>query len=693
MKSPRGFTWILGVLLVTAGAFGAQTAAAPADTAKGAATAPVLDVTQADENNTTVQQRDPDVVEDDSDPGELRNWLSDRMAGRLSESSIQLSEGEYEQADRLIGDEYNELLSKYVDVAGETGAADTDAGQALNETVTQQRSYTELVTEYREVYQEYQAAVDAGNESRARELARRLRDLASQIEGIEVDLQASYESLSETTGADMEDASASVNETTETISGEVEAVVADEFTNTSISATATPGSFSTPLQITGRLTAPDGDLPASPVTVRVADKHFQVDLNASGAFTLAYQPVTMASGSQQLPVEFFPSNESVFLGSQTSTVTTVEPITPSVSIDSAPTAVAYGERVPVRGRVVADGVGVPDTPVVVRVGDVGVASTRTNATGGFAVSPTLPPGVTVNASTVSVIAGENGTAIAEETEQREVTVRETATTISVDAAHSAKSVTLTGRLRAEQDRPVGGQPVAVSVNGVAVETVQTNASGHYETQVPASALANDTVSVSVTFDGTGLNLASASATTTVNRSAGGLPGFVADQRAPPWWLLLLFVVSLAGSGYAIRRYLRMDRSGETGDADEHDHQSDPGGGPAADETPRVIQDRLSTAQARLADGDAGAAVRLLYPAVRSALGDQESGAQTNWEFYRSVVDDVDNETARTLRTVTEAYEQVVYAGSAPSTAEVRSLVAEVRDVVEDGDRVAYPSGP
>ncbi|MDL0119419.1 DUF4129 domain-containing protein [Halobacterium salinarum] len=604
---------------------------------------------------------------------------------------VQLSQGEYERANQLVGDEYDDLLSKYVDVAGETAEADTEVAKSLNETATQQRSYTELLAEYQSLYKEYQTAIDAGDEPRARELARQLQQLAAQIDGVTANLTASYNSLSEMTGADLEDATTSVGETTDQVSTEVEDVVEAEFTTTSVSATATAGGFNDPLRVTGQLNTPDSRVPSSPVTIRVGGQRFQTDLNASGGFTINYRPVTVTSGPQQLPIEFVPANESALLGSRTTTAATVEPIKPSLSVASTPTTVGYGDRIPVRGRVVSDGVGVPDTPVAVQVGGSTLVAIRTNATGGYTTSATLPANIPVNVSTMTVVAGENGTAITPASERRTVQVNETATTVSVDVEESAKSVLLSGQLRTEERKPIAARSVAVSVNGVAVETVRTDASGHYSARVQASELGNGSASVNIAFDGSGLNLESASVSVIVDGSTGGSPGFISGSRLPPWWLLLAFAGSIVGLGYASRQYLQ---DGHTESVDDDDNARAPSGKhePKPDQSQIVVQDQLSTAQAKLTEGDSETAIRLAYPALRASISQQESDAQTNWEFYRSVVDEVNSETASTIRAVTETYEEAVYAGSSPGVDDARSVVEAVREIAEDSDRVAYPNG-
>jgi hypothetical protein len=252
---------------------------------------------------------------------------------------------------------------------------------------------------------------------------------------------------------------------------------------------------------------------------------------------------------------------------------------------------------------------------------------------------------------------------------------------------------LSGQLQTRAGLAVGNQSIVVSVNDVVVDVVETNASGQYRSQIRGTQLGNESVPIRVSFEGSGTNLASASVTTTVQPGVEGLPGFIAEERTPPWWLLGAFAVALCGLGYASWRYIqRREQRDESGSGSG---TADVPGAASAESTDSSegVEDRVLAAESEIEADNPGAAVRLVYPALRAMIGEQTPTAQTNWEFYRTIVDEVDEETANTLRAATEAYEEVVYADGRPDRETVEEIVADLRRIVEESNRVAYPGGP
>ena len=70
---------------------------------------PTDDPPGGNETTTVVQHRNPDERSQDGDIEQVRAWLVGQLSGRLGDSTLQLSQGEYEQARRFLGDDYDAM--------------------------------------------------------------------------------------------------------------------------------------------------------------------------------------------------------------------------------------------------------------------------------------------------------------------------------------------------------------------------------------------------------------------------------------------------------------------------------------------------------------------------------------------------------------------------------------------------------
>jgi len=169
-----------------------------------------------------------------------------------------ISQAEYDQARSLLGDEYDETLSQYVTVAGET--EQEESAEAFQ---TAQEDAAELATlreEFETTRAEYEEAVDDGDTERARQLARELARLAEEIDGVTVRLDEQLATVENTTGSDL----SAVRDDIETIrlstAETASAATRAEFTETTITANATPAEFSfqNATRITGTIQMSNG---------------------------------------------------------------------------------------------------------------------------------------------------------------------------------------------------------------------------------------------------------------------------------------------------------------------------------------------------------------------------------------------------------------------------------------------------
>ncbi|WP_231587977.1 glycoside hydrolase family 27 protein [Halostagnicola sp. A56] len=161
--------------------------------------------------NESVPHQNPDEYDDEVDAGSTASWLENQLSNRLEDSSIALSDGQYELAQEFVDEEYEEQFEQYVDVEESSEGTDATAegnnspSELFNESGQEQQQYATHLSEYNETREEYDDAVAAGDDERARNLARELNVLAAEIEDSSGELAHLYENLSVVVERDFSD--------------------------------------------------------------------------------------------------------------------------------------------------------------------------------------------------------------------------------------------------------------------------------------------------------------------------------------------------------------------------------------------------------------------------------------------------------------------------------------------------------
>jgi hypothetical protein len=644
-------------------------------------------------NSTTTppHQENPDKVGENGDTDAMAEWLSSRLSERLGNSTLQISQGQYEDAQGVLGDEYNDTLAKYIDVAGETDT-ETDDQQVtwFKEARTTQSEYGQTVSEYQETYEAYKAARQNGNDGRARELARELRTLSTDLDRLSSSLIGSYQNLSETSEYSFQNETEVITNQTQTITQQTEAATTDVFTETSITLDAeSQGSFVDPIQITGRVSA-NGSVPTSGlVRIRIHDQVFETDVGNNGSFQFSYNPLTVPTGEIDGVVAYIPVPDGVYLGSEAAMRLNVTQTEPALEVAEAPSTVRFQEPITVSGRVTAGGRAVPNTTVRLHLAGRQIAQIQTNTSGYYQFSPGLPGQIEPGAHQLTVHAGAAGTALLPTTKQTSLTVTETETSLTISTTHRNDSIQVRGRLKSIDGVGIPNQSITITRNGSVLQSLQTNASGQITSTIEAPRVnqQNVTVSVGAAFDGSGTNLQSTNATTTVVIPGRG-PLSVLGLPLPFLALAGSGLLGLAAVSYAVMRYRSStaesaaDSSAESAPTPtSSDSIPDSGRGReegAATPVAADVAEQLATAATHLDDDAVEPAVRALYSAVRSAYAPDDEVARTHWEFFSTVSDDLPPEARATLRAVTEVYEGVQFADNPPTPNEVADLLTEAR---------------
>ncbi|SFK64987.1 hypothetical protein SAMN04487950_0382 [Halogranum rubrum] len=647
------------------------------------------------QNNSTVQHENPDSANQDGNLDAVESYLARILAERLGDSSIQLNQGEYEQARQLVGDDYSKNLEKYIDVAGDTGNERT--ADRFEETQETQQGYTDTVQNFRQTYDEYQEAKQNGNEQRARELARELNTLAQRSNRQSTQLNESYTALSNQTGADFTDAQESVDEIQQNISTQEQSVLEEEFTPTTLAVDAEPStiSFREPLQVSGQLTTEDGSaLADQTIRLETAGRNVTTTTDADGEFSLTYRPTVLPLSTENVTVRYVPEASSIYLGANETVDVSVSQTDATLQVTESPTAVAYGDELTVTGSVAVDDVAVADAPLIVSVGSTPIATTRTTSEGGFQVETTLPANVSAGSQELRVRLSGQDRAVTATPATTPIQIEETPTSLTVDANNSSsRSVTVAGQFQTADGRPLSGHELEFVVDGTLVGTTTTASEGRYRTQlqIPKQQLSGEATAVQITavYTGERTNLASTRAKTLVTVTTAGNGDvantfFPGDDSSVLYWIGggLAVVLLLAGGGLL---YLRRTTAEPTQPTDTEDTFATTPDQP--DSTLEADQSLLELAQTRVASGETKTAIEAAYEALRARFAAPLglSSAATHWELYRAYQAQIGEHTT-TLREFVERYERATYGRDAPSPDEASEAVSLSSTVLESETR-------
>ncbi|WP_049911775.1 hypothetical protein [Halorubrum kocurii] len=519
--------------------------------------------TQTDDpqpNATTVRHEDPDSVTRSGNTSALERRLSVAVTDRLAESARRIEAGEYDTAQRLLADGYDERVTRYMEVYRTVVTTDLERVERretlLIETAALQTRYAERLSEYRRVAAEYESARQSDDRERAQRRARELSNISSDLRRIEQSLTPRYRAIAETTHGSVTTADNVVSATTTETAQRTAKRVRETYTSTEVSAEASAnGSFAEPVRITGRLTAEDNDPPSGNVSFRVNGRHVTTTVDRDGTFDMLYRPVTAPEGPARVSVSYAPGDAALYLPSRTEASTAITQSTPAVSIDDASSRGRVGSSVTAGGRVTVENTPVSNTSVTLRIDGRRLAETRTEGDGTYRFDTRLPANVSAGNRTLSVSVGSTGTALTPVTEDSELTVEETPTQLTLSAVRSGGAVDVSGRLVTDTEAGVSGREVDVSLDGDQRATVRTADDGSFQTSVELSNATNasDAVSVQAAFDGSGTNLGSATVDASLTPPGQGIsPG---DTR-PLTLVLVAGLVAVAAGAVVVYRNRR-----------------------------------------------------------------------------------------------------------------------------------------
>ncbi|WP_436932590.1 hypothetical protein [Halosimplex halobium] len=589
-------------------------------------------------DNSTDHHDDPDAVSEDGEISQVQGWLTQRLSNRLSDSAVQISQGQYEQAQSVIGDDYDSRLEQLVDVAGETDSeSDDEASERLSALQRAQRNYSTAAAEYNETYQDYQEARQAGDEDAARRYARELQEIERNVTRFNRTLVENYGQVENLTGADLSTATRSIGSTSENITTQQRQIERELFTPTrlEIQPESATIAYDDPLTIQGQVTQANGTALADrSITLRIHTRTRTVETDADGAFTLEYRPRTLPANASTLRIEYVPEAESVFLPANATVGVTVEQVEATIAIRTAPERVGFGDQVEMAAQLVHDGEPVSGVPLTAAIGGYELQNARSTDDGSATMTGRVPATVPTgeSQSTVSLAVADRAVTAAPATAP--VTVTETATALTITGERVGETVELSGQFTTVDGDPLGDRSVSLTISDSDDRTVRTDENGTYSVTLPRSELSdgvNGSLAVTARYDGSGTNLGSVDTSERIQFESFGPP---TDQSSGgiPLDLVAVVAVCLLAAGVAVG-VLRISRSD---DGDGHSPNGTVGGSDPGNETPDAVQDRpdFSTSRSLLEANQPDAAVRHTYQQLRDHLTSETAvrHSDTHWEF-------------------------------------------------------------
>ena len=696
---------LLSLLLIAAILPVSVVALSPTDAPNASATSAQIGATPLAQNNSTIHQENPDNVQSDDDLSGLQGWLAGHLSSRLDGSTVKIEQGQYKKAHSVLGERYDDLLGKYVEVSGQTDEKKDDKiANNLQNTQKNQQEYVSKVQRYHTLHDRYQQAKQNGNDAKARRIAHKLNRLSKEIGQSSGNLTSSYDRLSNNTNVSTAKETGRIQNVTRNISQQQAVVREKEFvhTNLTVSLKAHDVSFVDPIELTGQLTDENGTGIANQ-SIRLQlggnrSRRTAYQTNEDGEFTLTGRPAVATPGRHSFRVEYQPPNDSAYLGSNRTVQVDVSQVPSNITITEHTKRAGYNDTVSVSGHVRAEQLVAGDVPVAISIGDKRLGTTRTAPNGSFSFNSTLPTNVSAKKHDLRVSFPFRDRALTAKNATAPITVRPTATNLTITGENGkTRNVDLYGRLRTATGTSLPNQRVTIFANGTQVATTRTDENGTYRVSavVPSSAVSADgNTSFVARFDGHGMNVKSARASKTLTVVPDDAGLLDSETRG---WLVGLGVAGLITlSGFLLWRS-NFGGGSDTDDDDPTDatvsttSPSDDSTDPSSSLSAMAFLDSARSARDA---GEFQTAVERGYAATRNRFGNVvPTTASTHWEFYHACREaGLSDETLSAIGDITERYEESAFAERQISRETATAVIDTISSLIEQ-DTTPTPTAP
>jgi len=650
-------------------------------------------------DNETIEHEHPDDAAADGDDDRISEWLAGELSRALGDSTVELSEGQYDAARGAVGDDYDERLGQYFEVAGDTDDPDDtqEEAETYEEVREQQAQLATLFEEFNETLDAYEEARDAGETEEARELARELVELVDEIEEIGGEITLRFDRLSERDTVDLSDASQSISDQTNESRTIVTTITDEEFDNTVLTATVEDpsGSFLDPLTIDLALTTEDGDPVANEsIAFEIGDdRSIEAETDVDGKTTITYRPVTPHLTNEILTVRFLPTGSSPYFNSEDNVSVSLEQTTATLDIEDAPETVGFGDELTSTvAATVEDTEHSPDRLQLQGTVDSVDLGTERISSGTTQFSQTVPASIEPGEYELEFTSRHDDRAVIAESTTQMITVTETETTLSLSGTHDAEEGTLrfSGSFETEDGEPIAGETLRVLYNGENSGTVETNEDGEFRQSFSVDDKTE--YNLSVVYESDGTNLVDTTADTTVpGIDPSATSTSAAASSAIPTTAVaaavVLTIVTIAGAGIVLWR--RRTTNLISGGPVARSSQPQTTGSAATAEseptdtatTTATLTAGLDTA-AELATENPEQATRVAYSVVRSHLQRHvDTPGLTHWEFYNAYQSNgATPEQAAALDQLTATFEQAAFAPTDPTESDVTAAIETARQL-------------
>ena len=249
------------------------------------------------------RHENPDSVFENGNTTRPTSQLLDPVVDRLIRSTEQIESGNYDEAQQLLGGDYDEKVSSYMELYQVAQPDNTQVQEReilLSETGAKQVEYAGIMSEYKQTQSEYQFAKLENDQEREERLARKLKRLSRELQQREQIIIGNYNQISD----ELQSSAISIRQKTGEIEAQTRDTVGQELPSLTVEDSPETALAGTIIRSSGQVEI--ADEPASSVSIRMyveGELLVQTRSNDDGAYVIRGPvPADVPVGSNNLSV-------------------------------------------------------------------------------------------------------------------------------------------------------------------------------------------------------------------------------------------------------------------------------------------------------------------------------------------------------------------------------------------------------